>query len=70
MQDEDVQPTDQFLIKLAELLKTHNRPVPFAVPQIENKGRTKLLIKLFNYKAYYIIKRILFLLFILFYLNW
>ena len=33
MQDEDVQPSDEFLMKLATLLRKHDRPVPFAVPE-------------------------------------
>lgn len=32
MQDEDVQPTDEFLSKLASILQKHDRPIPFAVP--------------------------------------
>ncbi|KAK9507866.1 hypothetical protein O3M35_007637 [Rhynocoris fuscipes] len=41
MQDEDVQPSDHFLYTLGVLLKKHNKPVPFAIPetlpQIENE---------------------------------
>ncbi|KAG8226771.1 hypothetical protein J437_LFUL006294 [Ladona fulva] len=32
MQDEDVQPTDEFLISLAGLLRKNNKEVPFVVP--------------------------------------
>lgn len=35
MQDEDLQPSDQFLLKLNSFLKDNNREVPFVVPQIE-----------------------------------
>ncbi|XP_014274308.1 leucine-rich PPR motif-containing protein, mitochondrial [Halyomorpha halys] len=35
MQDEDVQPNDAFLVKLGNLLKKHNRPVPFTVPSMK-----------------------------------
>lgn len=33
MQEEDIPPTDAFLVRLAGLLKDNNIPVPFAVPE-------------------------------------
>ncbi|KAI4463370.1 hypothetical protein MML48_4g00006397 [Holotrichia oblita] len=35
MQEEDLAPTDNFLIKLGEFLKTHNLHVPFVIPEAE-----------------------------------
>lgn len=40
MQDEDVQLTDQFLAALGALLKKHNRPVPFAIPELQPQTET------------------------------
>lgn len=37
MQDEDVQPSEQFLTKLGQLLQKHNKPVPFALPNEPKK---------------------------------
>lgn len=39
MQEEDVQPSDRFLIRLANLLKKHKRPVPFSVPASATSDR-------------------------------
>uniref|UniRef100_T1HC17 PPR_long domain-containing protein n=1 Tax=Rhodnius prolixus TaxID=13249 RepID=T1HC17_RHOPR len=41
MQDEDVQLTDQFLAALGALLKKHNRPVPFAIPELQPQTETE-----------------------------
>lgn len=32
MQEEDLKPSDEFLVQLGKLLKEHNRPVPFEIP--------------------------------------
>ncbi|XP_054742086.1 leucine-rich PPR motif-containing protein, mitochondrial [Anastrepha obliqua] len=41
MQEEDIAPTDIFLIKLAELLKHKNIKVPFVVPELEKAPAAK-----------------------------
>ncbi|XP_055858691.1 leucine-rich PPR motif-containing protein, mitochondrial [Episyrphus balteatus] len=40
MQEESITPSDEFLIKLAKLLKSKNMEIPFVVPQASNSVRS------------------------------
>lgn len=43
MQEEDVQPTDEFLINLSNFLKSEGQPVPFVVPQTKTETKNSSL---------------------------
>lgn len=47
MQDEDVQASNDFLIELGNLLKKHDRPVPFAIPEVK-KGNLLVNFRVFS----------------------
>ncbi|XP_050321595.1 leucine-rich PPR motif-containing protein, mitochondrial [Bactrocera neohumeralis] len=50
MQEENIAPTDVFLIKLAELLNSQNIKVPFVVPKSEEVSKTKTVESVDNSK--------------------
>lgn len=49
IQDDNVQPTNEFLITLVDLLQRNNRPVPFAIPA---RDETSSKSKNFHSKSY------------------
>lgn len=38
MQEENIQPTETFLIKLGEFLKNNGREVPFIIPELKSEA--------------------------------